>query len=847
MPTLPRQLVIIAVLVLPTAARAQELSKELTQAINQNDPAAVKKLLDADPKLAKESTADGSTHLFNALRGNNAKVVELLILAGADPKAANSDGRTVLHAAAYNKHVKAAEMLIARGAEVNGRTMFDKFTPLHLAALGGADKVAEVLLANGANVEGLWTGKINDARITPLHLAAREGYTEVARLLLAKGANINAKGAGIGTTPLGEAAEHRRRDMVRLLLARGANPDAGSAFSQALQTGDSELVELFIAKGADATKPNLLMYAVLSGKKELVELLLDKGAKVDATERGNPTALWYAANWGKTDIVKLLLDRGADPKRTDDQGLTPLHAARNKEIAMLLLAKGADVNAAGKKGQTPLFAALRRGDLATAELLESKGAEHDAFSLAAMGRVEQLKKELNLQQTKSPADMEHLTPLHLAARFGQVKAAEVLLAKGADANAETTSGERPLHLAAAHGHAAMIELLIEHKAKVNAVTHGNDFGGKGQTALEMALEHGQVEAVQFLRKAGGLPKIDGTKDLARWLAIASMNRHFKLARALLDEGAPLDTKVLPEGAMLIHVAAEAGDLDLVKYLVAKGAIQAKGSHGKSVLVHAVEGDQLAVAEFLLANGARADGDGTYQPLHTAAFRGNTAIAKLLLDKGATLDQTSSLPGSTPLGDAARAGKVEVVKLLRQRGAELKKAEGAFHAAAFLGYKDVVEYLLDQGVGADTFLADGFYVYYFHFQPQRLSAVAFFAETDKTKQKGLNANITIREINGDEPFALVGGTPLQAAVAGERSDVAALLLKKGAKADARFPNGSTPLHLAVFQGDLATVKVLTDGGADVNARDRAGNTPLRLARARGEDDIAAFLESQKAKE
>ena len=58
-----------------------------------------------------------------------------------------------------------------------------------------------------------------------------------------------------------------------------------------------------------------------------------------------------------------------------DIGITPLHMAKNVEIAKFLVSKGADVNAQGNNGSTPLDLATSSGKIAVAEYLSSVGAK----------------------------------------------------------------------------------------------------------------------------------------------------------------------------------------------------------------------------------------------------------------------------------------------------------------------------------------------------------------------------------------------------------------------------------------------------------------------------------------
>lgn len=90
--------------------------------------------------------------------------------------------------------------------------------------------------------------------------------------------------------------------------------------------------------------------------------------------------------------------------------------------------------------------------------------------------------------TKRGAFAVEQTPLHFAAKAGQLEVAQFLVDNGADVNARTHHDETPLMEAVDHGHDAVAELLLKNKADVNAVTVS------GKTAL-----HGAHTASPCLR------------------------------------------------------------------------------------------------------------------------------------------------------------------------------------------------------------------------------------------------------------------------------------------------------------------------------------------------------------
>ena len=123
----------------------------------------------------------------------------------------------------------------------------------------------------------------------------------------------------------------------------------------------------------------------------------------------------------------------------------------------------------------------------------------DAAEAGDDGRVHEL-------LDRDPADVNRTrddgwTPLHLAAFYGRTAVAEMLLARGADANAISTNAmaNRPLHAAVAGRHLAVVELLLRHGADPDAAQHG------GWTPLQGAAQHGDQSIIRALLARGADP------------------------------------------------------------------------------------------------------------------------------------------------------------------------------------------------------------------------------------------------------------------------------------------------------------------------------------------------------
>jgi hypothetical protein len=149
-----------------------------------------------------------------AYNGSAAEVAELLRL-GADADSRDEKGFTPLHWATFRAAVtamaKVIDLLVAAGADVDAITDDGKSTPLILAVTSGArDAVLSVVRA-GADVN------LAADEVTPLMTAAREGDPELVRLLIEAGAEPNKRCGSFGPADYAEAGGHE--DLVTLLRA----------------------------------------------------------------------------------------------------------------------------------------------------------------------------------------------------------------------------------------------------------------------------------------------------------------------------------------------------------------------------------------------------------------------------------------------------------------------------------------------------------------------------------------------------------------------------------------------------------------------------------------------------
>jgi hypothetical protein len=86
----------------------------------------------------------------------------------------------------------------------------------------------------------------------------------------------------------------------------------------------------------------------------------------------------------------------------------------------------------------------------------------------------------------------------------------------------------------------------------------------------------------------------------------------------------------------------------------------------------------------------------------------------------------------------------------------------------------------------------------------------------------------------------GGTPLHVAATNGRELIVALLLAKGASANAPDDNGWTPLHRAAIDGNRKVAELLLAKGANVHAWSITSVTPIDQATGQGHAAFAKLL-------
>ncbi|XP_042652604.1 ankyrin-2 isoform X49 [Tyto alba] len=671
-----------------------------------------------------------------------------------------------------------------------------------------------------------------------------------------------------------EKERKRQRKISR--ADRKRKSDSNASFLRAARAGNLDKVVEYLKSGIDINTCNqnglnALHLAAKEGHVGLVQELLERGSAVDsATKKGN-TALHIASLAGQTEVVKVLVKEGANINAQSQNGFTPLYMAAQEnhiEVVKYLLENGANQSTATEDGFTPLAVALQQGhNQAVAILLENdtKGKVRlPALHIAA--RKDDTKSAALLLQNDHNADVQSkmmvnrttesgFTPLHIAAHYGNVNVATLLLNRGAAVDFTARNGITPLHVASKRGNTNMVKLLLDRGGQIDAKTRD------GLTPLHCAARSGHDQVVELLLERGA-PLLARTKNGLSPLHMAAQGDHVECVKHLLQHKAPVDDVTL-DYLTALHVAAHCGHYRVTKLLLDKRANpNARALNGFTPLHIACKKNRIKVMELLVKYGAsiQAITESGLTPIHVAAFMGHLNIVLLLLQNGASPDVTN-IRGETALHMAARAGQVEVVRCLLRNGAlvdaRAREEQTPLHIASRLGKTEIVQLLLQHMAHPDAATTNGYTPLHISAREGQVDVASVLLEAgashSMSTKKGFTplhvaakygslevAKLLLQRRASPDSSGKNGLTPLHVAAHYDNEKVALLLLEKGASPHATAKNGYTPLHIAAKKNQMQIATTLLNYGAETNILTKQGVTPLHLASQEGHTDMVTLL-------
>lgn len=495
--------------------------------------------------------------------------------------------------------------------------------------------------------------------------------------------------------------------------------------------------------------------------------------------RPSGRALVDSVTLGETRHVRLLLDVNVHTGQRDANGHTPLRIAVENDrpsIAMMLLEAGADPNAKSPDGADILGVAVAKGDSPVVEKLIAAGAKAD-------GRM---------------PNGEAILPW--AIRNGRLAFVRALFAGGVDPHQTDSDGNPLLHLAIDAGHRDLVTALINAGADAAATDP------EGRSALALALINGWTDILPTLAAAGAdpnLPSPDGLTLLEKAIA----ERDTEIIPLLMRIGAdPVRTPTAPGGVTPLEAAIAAGHPPTLNAVLRPGETL-DGPEWEPALWLAYHKGNTDLARMLLNKGTRArkHGPGGLLLTEAATLSGNVTWLKLLLDYGHSTGK--SIYYACRNNDRMTAGFL----LARGEKADftlIPTRETALSTAMIAGHDRIASLLLRHGARSDLFLPG--------------------------KQKPLHLAIVTENPDTVRELLAVGADPNEPVARPVSEDFLRHVRSKDMKWYLVRDRNVTPLMLAVNTGDIVTARHLLAAGAKKFDYTRVNHTwPINFAARRGD--------------
>ncbi|HLT33784.1 MAG TPA: ankyrin repeat domain-containing protein, partial [Aquaticitalea sp.] len=275
-------------------------------------------------------------------------------------------------------------------------------------------------------------------------------------------------------------------------------------------------------------------------------------------------------------------------------------------------------------------------------------------------------------------------------------------------------------------------------------------------------------------------------------------------------------KITHDGRTYIFWAAYKGDLELMQYLLEKGAkTDITDDKGSTILNFAAGAGQknTKVYDLLIANGANLQKDltpsGANALLLAAPFDSDFALINYFTSKGLDLNSKDA-GGNGIFNYVARTGNVDLMKQLLEKGVKGNDTAFIFAAQGTRGTTNGIEvykFLESIGLNPNGTSKDGeTALHILASRSKDIDIISFFME------KGVDVNQT--DANGNTAF--------MNAASRNNLDIVSLLSKQVKNINHKNKNGESALSLAVANNSPEVVEFLLKNKADVSVVDVNGN-------------------------
>ena len=340
------------------------------------------------------------------------------------------------------------------------------------ATIGDPDDIDDALECSAADVAALHRSGAPAVAEDLLFQAINHGDAELVEALLLSGADPNVANRK-GETPLHCACKIDMPSGMRCELADEAHLLA----TEITNFVDPERVHRLdnIDTFSDFFSKHHIELPDSPSRQAIVKALIEHGADVNKQSANKNTPLHYAAHYPMPKIMQSLIAAGADTSLMNAKGKKPLDGAKGQEMVNLsdrnqffgrFMIQQASVHAMG----TNLIEVMKDTDKDIVQAMQiiSNGDIPAACALFYSERFrDKINEPLGVIHDQSGNAFMGMTLLHFAAQMGSPTMVTLLIAAGANVNAQTNHGFSPLHFAAFSGRAENASILAAAGADVD--------------------------------------------------------------------------------------------------------------------------------------------------------------------------------------------------------------------------------------------------------------------------------------------------------------------------------------------------------------------------------------------
>ncbi len=408
--------------------------------------------------------------------------------------------------------------------------------------------------------------------------------------------------------------------------------------------------------------------------------------------------------------------------------------------------------------------------------------------------------------------------LILAIEEGKYLEVSFLIRDGADVNYINKDNQSALEIAINRKELEILNLLLKNEIKISKEKNI-------KRIYEIALNNLHFGIIDEMLKKGYMLKEGAIDDNKYFLFLCYASNLEEIEKFVKDK------KVEPNlSKESLNFAIRGGNFKITEFLIKNYEFDVNfkdNSNNENTLLLACKKGYIEIVKLLLGHNYNINID---KLLHKASQEGNIKLIKLLLSKGADINSKVKRTGfgnfeneyeGTPLMEAIINRHVEVAKLLIEKGANVNEESNTKLTSLMLasrnGYTEVVNLLLNTGADVNYKNENG------------QTALEIALKEYNTYLRDYISN------KGDDNFRASILPSIE-----RYESIAKLLIQKGANVDNKNSNGFTLLMSASKKGEVKVVKFLLDAEANINHKANNGLTSLAIASANNNLEVVDLL-------